>query len=707
MPAGDLRGPAHAAPSSRAVPRAVPVSPAPRDGGPAPLRHLARACGVSTSFLDAFGRRRVADPDVLVAVLGALGVPLRDVASAPQALAEVRARAGATPMPPVLVSFGGEPVRIRLRLPEAVRGATLRVVFTPRPGEPDEPGEPVEVDVPRPQGARRVFDVPVPGTYGVFELNLEVGSWRAASTLIAAPRRVPVEPTRTWGVFLPLHALRTARDDGVGDYTALGELARWAGVHGAGLLGTLPLLAPNAIADASPYTPSSRRLFSELFVDLAASPELARSVEARALLASDEFRDALRRARRGALVDHAAVAVRKRRVLDALCRALPDAGPRRAAFDAFCRARPEVFDYARFAAVGEARGTPWRCWPEPLRGGTIRDGDFDPRVAQRHAYAQWLAAEQLAAAARTARESGVRLYLDLPVGVHPDGFDHWRGQHLFLDGLSIGAPPDQFFPGGQNWGMAPPDPRALRAGGYRDFAECLRRHFAVAPWLRIDHVMAFWRLYVVPRGERADRGVYLHYRSEEFLAVACLEAGRSGGVVVGEDLGTVPERVRAELERHGVQRMYVLPFEIRPEADPPVREPDANQIASLGTHDTPTFAAFLAGDDLQGADDEGRQARARVRQTLLHFLRTRGLLDEDDSPAAMLRAALAFLAESPARAVLVNLEDLWFEREPQNVPGTGPERPNWRRRARHALEDFDRVPVADALALLARARPRA
>ena len=249
-------------------------------------------------------------------------------------------------------------------------------------------------------------------------------------------------------------------------------------------------------------------------------------------------------------------------------------------------------DYARFRAAGERQHAPWPAWPAPLRDGVIKEGDYDEEAMRYHLYVQWLAHQQLQSLSQKAREKGVRLYFDLPLGVHPDGYDVWREPNLFVLGASAGAPPDAFFAKGQDWGLPPLHPERLREQGYRYYIACVRHLLQMAGILRIDHVMGFHRLFFVPRGMKANQGVYVRYRAEEFYALLALEAHHHQAIIVGEDLGTVPPEVRPAMERHGLHRTYVAQFSLTPDARQALLPPSSNMVASLNTHDTPTFAGF-------------------------------------------------------------------------------------------------------------------
>jgi 4-alpha-glucanotransferase len=360
----------------------------------------------------------------------------------------------------------------------------------------------------------------------------------------------------------------------------------------------------------------------------------------------------------------------------------------------YAEAHAHAADYARFRAVCDRRREVWDAWPERLRAGTISDTDYAPEDYRYHLFAQWQSEQQLGRTAAARADGAAALYLDMPLGVNPHSYDAWRFRDLFAAGVAAGAPPDPLFTGGQNWGFRPLNPGPLRASRYGYLIEALRHHFRHASILRLDHVMSLYRLFWVPDGLPATRGVYVRYDDDELFALLVLESARHQAVVVGEDLGTVPAAVRRTMERHAVQRMHVVQFEASPDRDPPVPRPPGCVVASLNTHDMPTFTGFWRGSDIDdqlelGLIDQQEYTRARRRRAALRARLGMLLGAGPDADIATVRdGLLRRLAESAARYVLVTLEDLWLEERPQNVPGTSSERPNWQRRSRRTLEDI-------------------
>jgi 4-alpha-glucanotransferase len=315
---------------------------------------------------------------------------------------------------------------------------------------------------------------------------------------------------------------------------------------------------------------------------------------------------------------------------------------------------------------------------------------------------QWLAQEQIQELSQPGPEGGAGLYLDLPLGVHPHGYDAWRRQDLFVRSFTVGAPPDPLSAAGQNWGFSPIHPENLRRSGYDYYIACLRHHFAAADLLRIDHVMGLHRLFWIPQGMDGSAGVYVRYPAEETYAILSLESHRNQVGLVGEDLGTVPPGVRPAMRRHGLHGMHVAYFEMAAGPEQTLKPVTANALASVNTHDLPPFASFWQGRDIaqrqklaqpgDAATGQELEERRKLKEGLTAFLRGQGILAPgDQADFSVLRAVLAWLGRSRAPMVLVNLEDLWSETQAQNIPGTSDEYPNWRHKARYSLEEFSRI----------------
>jgi len=681
------------------------------------LLALARSCGIHPVYHDIRGVERHASPDALVAALRAFGVPIDRPA---QAAAAFRAREQdhwRQVVDPVTVAWDGAPPATILRMPDSRASSIADCHLDLEDGSDREwlvrigdlPVVEAET-VRRTAYAARRLTFPEHLPLGVHRLRVTAGATTGECVVIAAPARGGSsrsnEPTRNWGVVLPLYAIPN-RSWGVGDVGDLRELATWAASAGAEVVATLPLLASflDEPCEPSPYAPVSRRFWNELYVDVARIPDLRWSPRAAALLESSGLRTEIAALRAADRVDYRRTMAAKRRVLETLVAGLADGpGAREAAFREFLIEHPEVTEYARFRAAGERFGTNWRTWPSRLRRGTIGFTDIDPQAEAYHRYCQWVAHEQMAALAHTMRDRGQVLALDLPLGSHPDGYDVWHDQDTFVSGVCAGAPPDGFFAAGQSWGFPPPHPEAIRRDGHRLWRHSLAHHLRHSGLLRVDHVMSLHRVFWVVEGFEARDGVYVDSPADELYATLCLEAHRYGADIVGENLGTVPVEVNDAMERHAVRGMHVAQFGIDPAAEAPVERPAPNTVASFGTHDLPTFAGWWQARDLDEQQSSGqlapeddavlRAGRERARAALWRAAGQEGE-PPDTAPRAALQALLERLARSDASTVLVNLEDLWLEHTPQNVPGTV-SADNWTHKAAVGFRELAADPALTA-----------
>jgi 4-alpha-glucanotransferase len=606
--------------------------------------------GIQTSYLDMRKQPRLADPESLLLVLCALGAGVEKFADVTDALARRKEKLKNRKVEPVMVAWDGELGNRKFEFGYhtiEVKGQETFVISAP-----------VKAFDPLPLGEGRV----------------RVSGVRRPATL-TRPRSAAdlSQRERYWGVFAPIYALHSKRNPVAGDLTDFEQLMDWMGTLGGTVAATLPLLGAflNKPFEPSPYSPATRLFWNEFYVDVERIPEFTE----RSLTAP----------RKTKLVDYRSVMAYKRRILEDLAeKHFADATPQRLqAFGKFIRENEDVADYAQFRAVTDRQEKGWNAWPARMRDGKLARGDYDERTKNYHLYAQWIVQEQLHALAEKAHAKGQLLYLDLPLGLHPDSYDVWRHREFFVSHMAGGAPPDPVFTKGQNWGFPPMNPEAMRLNRYQYFIELLRNHFRFARLLRIDHVMGLHRLYWIPDGLTGDKGVYVEYPAEELYAILSLESHRYQTGIVGENLGTVPPAVNRALSRHNIRQMYVVQYEIMGDPENPTLRPaTARTVTSLNTHDMPPFEAFLTGLDIEdrldlGLLDEKAANKERKQRTLMK------------RKLGTFRHAIEFQAKSMADIVLINMEDLWQETLPQNVPATNQEtRPNWRRRMRPSVEQI-------------------
>jgi (1->4)-alpha-D-glucan 1-alpha-D-glucosylmutase len=487
---------------------------------------------------------------------------------------------------------------------------------------------------------------------------------------------------RVWGFVVQLYGLRSARNWGVGDFNDLRALVELAAGMGASVVGVNPLHA----AWVSPYSPSSRHALNPVYLDVEAIAEFRKCEAARRLVASAPFQRKIHALRDEELVDYEGVRAAKGEVLELLYACFRKDAARRRELAQFSRkSSRELRNYALYQALAEEHGGNWQAWPKAFQKPSSREVKLFAKTKQGrvefHSYVQWNARLQLDQAQQRARELGmpVGLYFDLALGADRGGAEVWSDQAAYAAGVSIGAPPDEFNPRGQDWGLPPYSPRALRAAGYRPFIELLRANMPEGGAVRLDHVMALMRLYWIPEGRKPDKGGYVSYPLRELLAILAQESRRRRCMVIGEDLGTVPPELRDALGKAGVLSYRPLLFE----KDAPASAYPRDALVCVSTHDLPTWKGFWAGRDLELREQLGLTvdaAKERAQREADKSLLAKVLGD------ASAQSAHAFLARTPSKILVVQPEDVFEVLEQANLPGTVDQHPNWRRKLPVPLE---------------------
>ncbi len=632
--------------------------PAPDD-----LRELAAAHGVATSYRNE--RREIVevDADVVIKVLGLLEVDAASAVDRRRELAKLADSDRAELLAPTIaVRVGGAPQR----LPGAV---LLR----------SDSGDETAVQ----------DELPGDLSPGWYQLHTRSGQ---EVTLVAAPPQLPAAP-KTWGWMLQLYALRSSRSWGIGDLGDLREFAQWtAAEHHAGALLLNPLHAPGPThpVQPSPYTPSSRRFANPLALRIE-DLDAYRLADA----ATRAEVDALRVWANTERIDYDLVWAAKRAALELLWRSagrpseLNDSSP------------SGLRDWATYCALAERHGGRWSRWPEPLRDAASQAvaaarQELNPRVAF-HAWVQRQCERQLIGVRDAVRDAGMAIGVihDLAVGVDADGADAWALADVLATGVTVGAPPDNYTPPGQDWGLPPWRPDRLAATGYAGLRDMLEAVLAHADGLRIDHVAGLWRLWWIPPGDGPERGTYVHYDADVMLAALALAAHQANAIVIGEDLGTVEPEVTQALADNEMLGCAVSWF-VRDDSAPgqpllPPAQWPIRAAASISTHDLPTATGFLRGEHVRARADRGllsdvaaeQAAAAREKAELLALLRAENLLPSvDDNPepdeATVVTAMHRMLARTPSRLKLISPYDLVAEPRQPNLPGTIDEYPNWR-----------------------------
>jgi glycogen operon protein len=697
-----------------------PVTGAARNGtDPVLLERLSAAAGIDKEWWDVIGERHPVGDDTKRALLAALDLPAGTGGEVRDSLALLSEQRFGRDLPfahvlcagaPLTLTSSGTAAEAPRRLDLSIRledGGERELAIRPEDGRRERATRPDG----RPATTRTIELPELP----VGRHVLDLGGTQCRLTVAPPACYLPPELAgggRLTGVGIHLYTLRRATlDQGIGDFTALGELAELAARQGVSVLGLNPLhaLFPGDRERASPYSPSDRRFLDPVYIDVAT---LGADTAPFAALSAKEA------------VDYTGVWAAKEVALKAAFAAFrtdPD-------FDRFVAEGGETL--RRFAIhqaiAAENPGKGWRDWPGGLSEvGSAAVENFAGTHSEAVRFAlwqQWVADCQLAAAAGKAREAGLSLglYRDLAVGTAPDGAEAWSEAAMIMQGVSVGAPPDPLGPEGQNWNLPPFDPLALQRDGYRSFAGLVRANMRHAGALRIDHVMGLRRLFLIPHGASGAEGTYLAMPFESLAGQVALESMRAKCLVVGEDLGTVPFGMRDQLAGERMLSYRVLWFERQGEEFAPPSAYPALAAACVSTHDLPTLAGWWRGVDLderrkleledEASFEKALVERAREREELGQALLKAGLIAElpaADAPLdeSFLAAVHGFVARTPSMLALAQLDDLAGETVAVNLPGTDRERPNWRRRLSHPIgEAMDSRRARAALAAMARER---
>jgi 4-alpha-glucanotransferase len=719
------------------------------------VSELAKHFGIDPEYYDIFGQRHIVSFETKRAILTALGIHVATHEHMHQEFIAAHEATWRQPCEPVLVqevgrngawSFrmpGGEKELTTVHIEWSIRDEAGRHLLTEKAGPGLQPTDHILLQ----DQHYWKFEVPLPIelALGYYDLTM-VGT--SSSRQVHGSLRLIIVPThcyqpaqmesggRLWGVSLQLYALRSRQNWGVGDFTDLFQWTEWAATElGAGIIGLNPLhaLKNSRPYHISPYSPDSRFYLNALYVDIAQVPEFHESAEAQGIVAEKGFLSCLEALNKNDTVDYERVAAAKRQVLNALFATFEECHCRREGnefvpctirgkdFEAYLHREGHALEaFALFQALYEkfSQESPpqliWQDWPEAYRQPASTASQAFRAAHRReirfHQYVQWLAHQQLRRVHERTRELGmpIGLYHDLALGSDRGGSDAWIFQSVLALGADCGCPPDAFAPEGQNWGLPPVNPHALRRGGYQMFINLLRKNLQYGGAIRLDHVMALFRLFWIPRGHPPSAGAYVQYPWEELLGILALESVRHRAVIVGEDLGTVPDVVRDKLGAAGVLSYRVFYFERGDNGEwkAPAMYP-RQALAVVTTHDLPTLTGFWAGEDLHVRgrlgfySDESAYRRAvderqREKAAIVHALRKEGVWPAGVDEANALRQPLSpdlmgaihlYVARSPSSFMLITLEDFIGDATQVNLPGTLDSYPNWSHKTLLTLEE--------------------
>ena len=712
-----------------------------RDGG-RDLARAAQACGIEIDYWDIWGKQHLASARSQTAILESLGVDASTSSSLENSLEERSWREWQRPLPrTVVVIEGDQPHQMVVSVPAGQSNlpAVIRI-RTEQGGSEERPFSLADSEVEQElllrgsKFVRKRITLPAALPLGYHDLSIEIaGHPSEPARLIVCPRRAYEPPWldsgRAAGIAISLYGVRSQRNWGCGDTTDLKTFIGWVAEQtGASFVALNPLHAiPNRQPyNTSPYLPNSIFYRNPIYLDLEKIEEFQSSFPAAVLLSSSAVQTEIQALRAAEFVEYERVYRLKTSFLKLLFRSFLKGWardtPRARELRQYIEREGDLLHlFAIHSALDEAihKKQPdvwnWRSWPEcyqdPRSPATQRFARKHWRSVLFHKYVQWQLDQQFESAQQEANTRGlsIGLYHDLALATDRFGADLWAHRSFFVSGSRVGSPPDGFSPKGQDWAFPPPNSDRHYEDGYRLFAESIRKNLRHGGALRIDHVMRFFRLFWIPDGMEALEGTYVRDRYQDLLGILALESVRNQVVIVGEDLGTVPDEVRTALTRTGILGYRLLYFE--QDRNGRMRKPDEyprDTLVSATTHDLPTLAGFWIGRDIEARRSAGllpddatfRQMladRLREKQKMLDVLVELQLLPEwfprnvnavPELSGELHNAVVGFLASTPSKLMVLNQEDLLKETEQQNLPGSTAEYPNWRRKMRCTVEEL-------------------
>ncbi|MEC8788392.1 MAG: 4-alpha-glucanotransferase, partial [Pseudomonadota bacterium] len=613
------------------------------------LQQLVEMRGIETQYVDAWGKPATIAESSKAKLLNTLGYDTSSDEKIQSQITQDIKSVWLSPLNPVQVVRNTQEINLAVRLPiELVNddhtltvtcenGDVLTHQFTPVDQEMTTMAHIDDVEF-----HEYVVTLPLDLPLGYHDVALSADDDEfARSRLIVAPEACYTpneikEGKKIWGLSVQLYCVRSEKNWGIGDFSDLALLIEKAAGVGADFIGLNPIHAlypanPNA---CSPYGPSSRRWLNYLYIDVTAIDGYD-DASVQAVVSSDEFKATLEHARNVEHVDYEAVAHVKLAALKAVfdvydAKYLRKSTKQNKAFKAFVEAGGESLDmlavYDALQSHLKAEGKD--SWGWPVFPQDYKDY-YNPAVAKFksaneqdvkfYLFLQWIAAQQLELASNKATDAGmtIGLYRDLAVGVSEGSAEIWGNKDLYCTGASVGAPPDILGPLGQNWGLPPMDPRKLYEQGYQPIIDLFASNMASSGSLRIDHVMALLRLWWVVKGDNAKDGGYVYYPVDDLLGILALESHRNQSLVIGEDLGTVPEEIRSKLADNGVYSYRVFFFEQAEDGGffSPSHYP-VQSMSTLTTHDMPTLIGYWHCLDLELGKEIGLYPTEEILQTL-------------------------------------------------------------------------------------------
>lgn len=704
------------------------------------LEHLASQRGIASTYVDAWGKPSSSPDESKIKLLKAMGYNTESDEALSQQIDDEITSQWLTSLDPVLVCQDSIPLQFSVRVPILTAnqehtltvnfedGEQQSIVFTPVEFELNAVDEIDEVEY---QQYWVTTDVSMPMGYHELALsldNIELDTCR----YISVPQRCYIPETinsgkKIWGLSVQLYCVRSTLNWGIGDFSDLRTLVEQAANNGADFIGLNPIhaLYPSHPDACSPYGPSSRRWLNSLYIDVTEIPTFDEP-EIQSWFNSSEVQNELEELRALEFIDYENVARIKYTALKKVFTAyrkkyLSKNTRQNKSFKTFVKQGGKSLETLSICEALQDTLTDqgkdawgWPVFPEEYRDfespSVTTFAKKHKHLVQFYQFLQWVATQQFEAASEKAIDCGmlVGLYRDLAVGVSEGSAEIWGNKELYCTDASIGAPPDVLGPLGQSWGLPPMDPQKLYEQQYQPIIDLFQANMKNSGALRIDHVLGLMRLWWVYKGDDANLGTYVHYPVDDLLGILALESVRNNSLVIGEDLGTVPQEMRDKLANNGIHSYRIFFYEKAPDGGyfSPSHYP-VQSMCTLTTHDMPTLSGFWHCDDFELGRELGvypdpdtlndlYSERHENKQKILDTLHGHQSLPEHISrdinfvgmSTELNYSMQTHMASGSSALLSLQLED-WLQMDkPVNIPGTFKEYPNWKRKLSRNLEDI-------------------
>lgn len=676
------------------------------------LRELADLAGISSSYIDKIGGVHYTSDDVRAFFLEAMGFETGGAIE--NSLAELKKK---RLLPCVMSFYDDEVVSFKI-----AGDGYYHVYIT------DENHEAIkELDV---FGSEEIrLDNLNPGYYNVFVENSEA---EIESLLIYAPKFC-YQPDfikkreRIFGVSVMLYALHSQNSMGIGDFSDLAEIVKLTAQNGGDVVGINPIgvMSPFLLddcgrhakkdvdkCDVSPYRTVSRLFVNYIYLNLRDEIDFKNSDEVASFMKKNETEAVLNKINASDKVLYKDVLNLKLSLLTMMFKEFrKNASPkRRRDFSDYMEQKGQMLqNLCLFEVLAENQTSScfWRYWDnnyDNIKSAEVEQ--FRKKHAERltfYAYCHWLADLQIKAVQKLAKTLNMKIgvYSDMPIGAASNGAEVWENPQAYVLDAGIGAPADPMRPRGQSWGFTPYHPNELKKQQYEPFIRLVRENMQYSGALRIDHAMGLQRLFwgFFKQDNPVVQGAYVYYNIKDLTAILCVESNRHKCLVIGEDLGTVPEGFREYMAEHGLLSYKV--FFRQKEKNGGFIAPEKYQYMSLAqtsTHDQATAYGFWQNNDIEIFNSCGlyvneAQYQSNIegrgkdcRNMLKAFERQNIAIDNIDENLHLM--VNEYGAKTASALFLVRLCDVYKQVVLDNAPGTVSEYPNWRIKLTKSIEDI-------------------